>query len=87
MFCLGKATETSVVNPVPSCRTNLPKEVMAFPDFPFDPALPSFLHHSDVLAYLESYAKHFGIKDYVRVRVRGTGGWLKGVHGWGTYAF
>nr|XP_056708276.1 uncharacterized protein LOC130479945 [Euleptes europaea] len=49
-------------------RTNLPKEVMAFPDFPFDPSLPSFLHHSDVLAYLESYAEQSGIQDHVRFR-------------------
>ncbi|XP_062979723.1 uncharacterized protein LOC134397201 [Elgaria multicarinata webbii] len=47
-------------------RTNLPKEVMAFPDFPFNPSLPSFLHHSDVLNYLESYAEHSGIQDHVQ---------------------
>uniref|UniRef100_A0A8C3F3H2 Flavin-containing monooxygenase n=1 Tax=Chrysemys picta bellii TaxID=8478 RepID=A0A8C3F3H2_CHRPI len=47
-------------------RTNLPKEVMAFPDFPFDPSLPSFLHHSDVLAYLESYTDHFRVREHVR---------------------
>ncbi|XP_038241997.1 flavin-containing monooxygenase FMO GS-OX4-like isoform X2 [Dermochelys coriacea] len=47
-------------------RTNLPKEVMAFPDFPFDPSLPSFLHHSDVLAYLESYADHFCVREHIR---------------------
>ncbi|TFJ96737.1 Extracellular serine proteinase [Platysternon megacephalum] len=39
---------------------------MAFPDFPFDPSLPSFLHHSDVLAYLESYADHFRLREHVR---------------------
>ncbi|XP_075763357.1 uncharacterized protein LOC102460357 isoform X3 [Pelodiscus sinensis] len=48
-------------------RTNLPKEVMAFPDFPFAPSLPSFLHHSDVLAYLESYADHFHLRQHVRL--------------------
>ncbi|XP_053107363.1 uncharacterized protein LOC128325710 isoform X2 [Hemicordylus capensis] len=47
-------------------RTNLPKEVMAFPDFPFDPSLPSFLHHSDVLAYLQSYAEDSGVQRHVR---------------------
>ncbi|CAM5179053.1 unnamed protein product [Eretmochelys imbricata] len=47
-------------------RTNLPKEVMAFPDFPFDASLPSFLHHSDVLAYLESYADHFCVREHIR---------------------
>ncbi|XP_077185907.1 uncharacterized protein LOC143833686 [Paroedura picta] len=49
-------------------RTNLPKEVMAFPDFPFDPSLPSFVHHSAMLAYLESYAEQSGIKDHIRFR-------------------
>ncbi|XP_060107432.1 uncharacterized protein LOC132580557 [Heteronotia binoei] len=49
-------------------RTNLPKEVMAFPDFPFDPSLPSFLHHSDVLAYLKSYAEQSGILEHVQFR-------------------
>ncbi|EMP24816.1 hypothetical protein UY3_18118 [Chelonia mydas] len=39
---------------------------MAFPDFPFDPSLPSFLHHSDVLAYLESYADHFCVREHIR---------------------
>ncbi|CAB1352588.1 unnamed protein product, partial [Coregonus sp. 'balchen'] len=33
-------------------RTNLPKEVMMFPDFPFDPQLPSFLPHQEVQIYL-----------------------------------
>jgi len=37
--------------------TNLPKEVMAFPDFPFANQPKSFLHHSEVLEYLEQYAK------------------------------
>ncbi|XP_074835120.1 uncharacterized protein LOC142002704 [Carettochelys insculpta] len=62
-------------------RTNLPKEVMAFPDFPFDPSLPSFLPHGDVLAYLEQYAEHFCLQQHVRLRWRvdavcpSQGGW------------
>ena len=40
-------------------RTNLPKDIMAFPDFPFDPHLPSFLSHSDMLKYLQQYADYF----------------------------
>nr|XP_034966695.1 transcription initiation factor TFIID subunit 4-like isoform X4 [Zootoca vivipara] len=59
----GRPTHSSMYRDL---RTNLPKEVMAFPDFPFDPALPSFLHHSDVLAYLESYAEHFGVQDHIQ---------------------
>lgn len=57
-----------VLYPASAPRTNLPKESMAFPDFPFDPSLPSFLHHSDVLAYLDSYAEQSGVCDHIRVR-------------------
>jgi len=41
-------------------KTNLPKEVMAFPDFPFEEEIAqSFLTHKQVLEYLEKYADHF----------------------------
>lgn len=48
-----------------SLKTNLPKEVMAFPDFPFPASKESFLHHTEVLAYLESYADHFDLKKFI----------------------
>ncbi|KAM9312133.1 uncharacterized protein PAF06_010043 [Gastrophryne carolinensis] len=51
-------------------RTNLPKEIMAFPDFPFDPALPSFMHHSEVLKYLEEYTDHFSIRPHIKFNTR-----------------
>lgn len=48
-------------------RTNLPKEAMAFPDFPFsDCGGRSFVHHSEVLYYLEEYAKHYGIYKHIK---------------------
>ncbi|XP_071758340.2 uncharacterized protein LOC139914045 [Centroberyx gerrardi] len=47
-------------------RTNLPKEVMMFPDFPFDPQLPSFLPHQEVQRYLESYCRSHGIGPHIR---------------------
>ncbi|KAG9338980.1 hypothetical protein JZ751_024376 [Albula glossodonta] len=47
-------------------RTNLPKEVMMFPDFPFDPLLPSFLPHQEVLRYLQSYSQHYGVTPHIR---------------------
>ncbi|XP_078716758.1 uncharacterized protein LOC144934620 isoform X2 [Lampetra fluviatilis] len=50
--------------------TNLPKEVMAFPDFPFDKSLPSFLHHSDVRAYLDKYIDHFHIRPHIKLQWR-----------------
>ncbi|XP_039603315.1 flavin-containing monooxygenase FMO GS-OX-like 4 [Polypterus senegalus] len=47
-------------------RTNIPKEVMAFPDFPFDKHLPSFVHHTEVRKYLNQYCDHFGIREHIK---------------------
>ncbi|XP_078609484.1 uncharacterized protein LOC144880836 isoform X1 [Branchiostoma floridae x Branchiostoma japonicum] len=47
-------------------RTNLPKEVMAFPDFPFDSSLPSFVTHQEVLKYLEDYTDHFQLRKHIQ---------------------
>uniref|UniRef100_A0A3Q0R4D3 Flavin-containing monooxygenase n=1 Tax=Amphilophus citrinellus TaxID=61819 RepID=A0A3Q0R4D3_AMPCI len=46
--------------------TNLPKEVMMFPDFPFDPQLSSFLPHQEVQRYLERYCQSHGIRPHIR---------------------
>jgi len=48
-------------------RTNLPKEVMAFPDFPFpENKETSFLHHTEVLEYLKNYKKHFEVEQLIK---------------------
>ncbi|XP_053485031.1 uncharacterized protein zgc:77439 isoform X1 [Ictalurus furcatus] len=47
-------------------RTNIPKEVMSFPDFPFAKHLPSFVHHTEVRKYLEQYCDHFRLWDHIR---------------------
>ncbi|XP_035998540.1 flavin-containing monooxygenase FMO GS-OX5 [Fundulus heteroclitus] len=47
-------------------RTNLPKEVMMFPDFPFDPQLSSFLPHQEVQRYLESYCQRFQVRPHIQ---------------------
>ncbi|KAK7114066.1 hypothetical protein V1264_000192 [Littorina saxatilis] len=39
---------------------------MAFPDFPFDKQLPSFIKHQDVLQYLEKYATHFNLLQHIK---------------------
>ena len=50
-----------------SLKTNLPKEVMAFPDFPFnDKEDESFLHHSQVCSYLRDYTAHYKLDPYIR---------------------
>lgn len=49
-------------------RTNLPKEVMQIPDFPFrDQEGPSFVHHSVIREYLLDYANHFDLHPYIKV--------------------
>ncbi|KAJ3588644.1 hypothetical protein NHX12_009498 [Muraenolepis orangiensis] len=57
--------------PIPSSmyknlRTNLPKEVMMFPDFPFDEPLPSFLPHQEVQRYLERYCQSYRVTPHIR---------------------
>ena len=47
-------------------RTNLPKEVMVFPDFPFPSEWSSFLSHQQVLKYLEDYTSHFDLYKYIQ---------------------
>lgn len=56
-------------------HTNLPKELMSFPDFLFPPNELSFVPASDVLQYLNLYADKFMLRQFVKfehqvVRVR-----------------
>ncbi|XP_065369570.1 senecionine N-oxygenase [Calliphora vicina] len=48
-------------------RTNLPKEVMGFPDFPYPEKYElSFVTSADVLDYLNLYADHFKLRNYIK---------------------
>ncbi|KAL6044837.1 Flavin-containing monooxygenase [Balamuthia mandrillaris] len=50
-----------------SLRTNLPKEIMAFSDFPFDPSIESsFVTHDQVRDYLQDYAAHHQLLSLIR---------------------
>ena len=42
-------------------RTNLPKELMDFPDVPFKEELPSFIGHEEMLEYLQDFATKFNL--------------------------
>uniref|UniRef100_A0A0L8HYK0 Flavin-containing monooxygenase n=1 Tax=Octopus bimaculoides TaxID=37653 RepID=A0A0L8HYK0_OCTBM len=53
-------------------RTNLSKHVMSFRNFPYPDNAPSFLHHSEVLAYLEDFANHFGLHQYIKFQTQVT---------------
>ncbi|XP_071521970.1 LOW QUALITY PROTEIN: uncharacterized protein [Panulirus ornatus] len=46
-------------------RTDLPKVMMAFPDFPFPEEGESFVHHTSVLKYLEDYAHHYDLLPWI----------------------
>ncbi len=55
-------------------HTNLPRDLMAFREYPFDArggghhSWPRFPGHEEVLAYLQRYADHFGLADDIRFR-------------------
>lgn len=47
-------------------RTNLPHQVMEFPDFHYPEDTPSFPSQPDVLNYLHSYANKYDLKKHVK---------------------
>jgi cation diffusion facilitator CzcD-associated flavoprotein CzcO len=57
-------------------RTNLPRELMAFADLPFDASAPlagdtrRYCGHAEVLAYLESFAARNALQPLIRFRTR-----------------
>jgi cation diffusion facilitator CzcD-associated flavoprotein CzcO len=59
-----------------SLRTNLPRELMAFSDFPFDASAPlagdarRYCGHAEVLAYLTAFADAHALHDSIRFGVR-----------------
>ncbi|GMH40768.1 hypothetical protein BSKO_08672 [Bryopsis sp. KO-2023] len=61
-----------------SLRTNLPREVMSFSDFPFTPETLGgrsvdsrrYPSHHEVLVYLESFADAFDLRPMIRFRTR-----------------
>ena len=55
--------------------TNLPKEIMGYPDFPFTEQEDSYISSDEVFNYYKSYADKFGLRKFVKfehfvVRVR-----------------
>ena len=47
----------------PSLKSNLPKDLMRFYDFPYDEGTELFPHHSKVLKYIQAYFKQLGIEE------------------------
>lgn len=47
-------------------RTNLPKEVMGFPDFPIPEQDKSYLSQAEILDFLNLYAEKFNLKSHIK---------------------
>ncbi|KAL6427274.1 hypothetical protein ACFW04_008689 [Cataglyphis niger] len=50
-----------------SLRTNLPKEVMGYPDFPISERPESYLSRTEILDFLNAYCDHFKLRPYIRL--------------------
>ena len=40
---------------------------MPYEGFPFPDELPSYVHHSDFLKYLQRFSDHFKLNDYIKL--------------------
>lgn len=49
-------------------RTNLPKEIMGFTDYPMPQSPRSYITSNEVLSYLISFAEHFKLNELIRFR-------------------
>src|SRR5579875_2921688 len=65
-----------------SLHINSEPSVTSYPDYPFPDGTPLFPTHREVAAYLESYARHFGVYERIRFKTgvssvtqRSGGGW------------
>lgn len=52
---------------------NIPKETMAYVDYPFPDEYLSFTTHGQVLEYLENYAETYGLLPFMKFKSRVTG--------------
>lgn len=51
-----------------SLRTNLPKEIMGFPDFPIPESDKSYLPAKDMLAFLQLYSDKHGVTEHIKFK-------------------
>ncbi|XP_062558931.1 uncharacterized protein LOC134223755 [Armigeres subalbatus] len=47
-------------------RTNIPKEIMGFPDFPIGQQEESYVTSQDVLKFIENYTEEFDLNKYIK---------------------
>lgn len=68
--CVHSSAMVSLV-----CSTNLPKEIMGYPDFPIPDQKKSYIPQRDMLSFLELYAQRFNVYERIKfqhyvIRVR-----------------
>jgi dimethylaniline monooxygenase (N-oxide forming) len=51
-----------------SLHIDTSKQLLGYSDFPIPSHLPDYLSHEQLLAHLENYADHFGVRPHVRFR-------------------
>ena len=51
---------------------NTDTHITQFSDFPFPSGVPPYAHHTEMLAYLRSFANHFGVAERIRFSTRVT---------------
>ena len=49
-----------------STHTISSKPFTQYPDFPMPDSFPDYPHHSQLLAYFQAYADHFGLREHIR---------------------
>jgi dimethylaniline monooxygenase (N-oxide forming) len=47
---------------------NTNRVVMAYSDYPMPDDFPMFPHHSNIVAYFEAYAAHFGVTEHIKFK-------------------
>lgn len=61
----GMAVHTSMYK---GLHTNLPKEIMGYPDFPIPAQERSYIPSGDMLAFLKLYAQEFKVNEVIKLR-------------------
>ncbi|GLG93583.1 Flavin-containing monooxygenase [Gryllus bimaculatus] len=47
-------------------KTNLPKEIMGFPEFPIPKNEESYIPAKDILKLIDDYATHYNVKQHIK---------------------
>lgn len=60
----GNQTHSGIYN---NMMTNGPKQLMTIPGFPHEQTGNSYLHHTEILKYVQAFARHYQLDKYVKL--------------------